>query len=422
VTARLGLRVAAAALIIAIGAVATVRLAAERRTRKQARDAIAKGRYDAARPALDRWLAQTPGSAEAHYLKARAALALGQHAEARRELQTATRLGQPFAETERLRAFLLVAAGQFGEAEPILLKLRERSTGPDPEADEALARVLLQSYKLKPAAQVLERWIRDAPKDPRPYMWYTEVDRRLGADQTAAIAHFRGALKIDPGLNKARLGLADALRAAHRPDEAAVEYAAYITRARADPAGHIGAGLNEMERNDLSSAQRHLDLALELAPNQVAALKERAALDVRRKEFAAALERLDRAAALAPLDKELMYRRAIVLTRLGRNDEARAVQRQLDRFREDEAQLNTLREQLNTAPASLQLRYEIARWMFDHGQSEEGLRWSQMILSVQPNHAHTNELLANYYERRGNVGLTNYYRLRATGEAGPTVR
>jgi Flp pilus assembly protein TadD len=417
VIGRGALRIAAVALIIAIGGAVAVRLAAEQRTRKQARDAIAKARYEAAGPALDRWLAHAPRSAEAHYLKACAALALGHHGEARKELETATRLGHPFAETERLRAFLLVAAGRFGEAEPILLNLRERATRPDPEADEALARVFLQSYKLKPAAQVLERWIRDAPKDPRPYLWYTEVDRRLEADQTVAIAHFRAALKIDPALNKARIGLADALRAAHRPDEAAVEYAAYVSSAPGDPAGHIGAGLNEMQRNNLGSAQRHLDRALELAPNNVAALKERAALDVRLKEFPAALERLDRAAALAPLDTELMYRRAIVLTRLGRTEEAKAVQRQFDRFREDEAQLNKLRERLNVDPTNLQLRHEIARWMFDHGQSEEGLRWSQMVLSAQPNHPPSNALLADYYERAGNPGRANYYRLRATGEA-----
>jgi predicted Zn-dependent protease len=145
-------------------------------------------------------------------------------------------------------------------------------------------------------------------------------------------------------------------------------------------------------------------------------LKERAAIDVRLNRFSAAIANLDRATRLAPLDTELMYRRRIVLSRLGRQEEADKLQAQLDSFRKDEAELSKTREQLTLNPTSTDLRYKIARWMFDHGQDEEGIRWSKTILAAEPNHALTNRMLADHYEKRGNTGLANFYRFQATNQ------
>jgi hypothetical protein len=51
--------------------------------------------------------------------------------------------------------------------------------------------------------------------------------------------------------------------------------------------------------------------------------------------------------------------------------------------------------------------------MLEHGHDEEGLRWARMILRDHPGHPETNRLMAAYYERRGNPGLANFYRLQA---------
>lgn len=402
-------------VVVAVASREVVRLLRLRADVRAAREAVASRRYEAAEAPLGRWLVHQPDSAEAHCLKARTAFGLHRYAEAGEELDKAEKLGHARVETDRVRGFLLVLGGRYAEAEPLLSRVLAETPGPDPEADESLARCYLQTYKLTPAAKVLDRWIRDATRDPTPYLWYTEIDRRATADQTEAIAHYRAALQIDPNLDKARLGLADMLRAAHRTDEANAEYERYLARKPNDAAGHVGAGLNAAERGDLTTAGRELDRALELEPDNVSALKERAAIDVRLGRFPAALVSLDRAARLAPLDTEIMYRRRVVLSRLGRRDEAEKLQQQLESFRKDEAALSKTREQLGLDPSNNELRYKIARWMFDHGQDEEGVRWCKTILSAAPAHVATNRLLADHYERKGNTGLANFYRFQASG-------
>ena len=48
---------------------------------------------------------------------------------------------------------------------------------------------------------------------------------------------------------------------------------------------------------------------------------------------------------------------------------------------------------------------------------EKSLRWTEKILRERPQHPETNRLLADYYEKQGNRGLANFYRVQA-GEKG----
>ena len=97
---------------------------------------------------------------------------------------------------------------------------------------------------------------------------------------------YREALKRDPGLARARLGLADELRKAHRNVEAAAEYDRCIAREPNDSAAHLGAGQNLLEMDDLAAATRHLDRALALDPKNALVLKQFAEADLNRGDFA----------------------------------------------------------------------------------------------------------------------------------------
>jgi tetratricopeptide (TPR) repeat protein len=381
------------------------------------REAVEKRQFADVEAPLERWLRSEPNSAEAHYFKARVELARGRSQAALRELDRAQALGHPDREVHRWRAFVLVLSGRESEAEPILRRLASTASGPDPEVDEALARIFLQSYRLDAASRALDLWIRDAPNDPTPYVWYAEIDQRLNAAPAVRIDHLRKALARQPDLAKAQLGLADALRLAHRNDEAQTEYRRFLDRHPRDPAGHTGAGLNALARGRLEEAQADLDAALEVTPNDVTALRERAAIDFRQGRFAKALDRLERASKAQPNDGELLYRRSLVLTRLGRNEEAQQAQRAAGRLREDTARLNALREQLNMDPTNTKLRVEIARWLLGHGQEAEGLRWARTVLGRDPLDGPCNRLLAEHYQRQGDSGRANYYMLQAEASA-----
>jgi tetratricopeptide (TPR) repeat protein len=384
----------------------------EPRDAKEARSALAAGRFAAAEAPLLRWLKARPDSAEAHFLKGRVALARGDLPGAAAGMKRATELGYPRPQLALLGALIASKLGRHAEAEPILRHAFLAAQGPDPQLDEALARVYLETYDLDRAATVIERWIREAPDDPQPFLWRTEVDSRTTAHPTAALNDYREALKRDPTLAKARLGLADELRKAHSNAEAAVEYDAYLALKPDDAAGHLGAGQNRMEMGDETAATRHLERALALDPKNASALIELAEYDLRRAEFARSLAYLDRAIKLDPFDPTIRRRRGLALTRLGRVEEAKIEQAASQRLQTELDHLDEVREHLIQSPHDRSSQLEVARWMFDHGHDAEGVRWAEKVLREQPGNAEANRLLAEYHERHGNPGLANFYRLQ----------
>lgn len=381
--------------------------------RRAVLDLVASGRLSEAEAPLRRWLGARPDDPEAHSLHARIALALDRPKEAAEAIDRARSLGAGPESLQRVEGLLLARRGRSAEAEPLLARVLGRSSEPEPEVAEALARILLESYRLKQAAIVLERWARDAPRDGRPYLWMTEVDRRIEPNLDVAIGHYREALRRDPNLHRARLELAEALREARRGEEAAREFEAYFARRPDDPAALVGAGRNALAMADLPTAIRHLDRALGLSPSNLDALKERAAVELQRGDGAAALPWLDKALKVDPFDAEAVYSRGLALNRLRRSTEAKAEQARAARLRDEQAQLLKTRERLQADPGNDDLRSEIARWMFEHGQPAQGVKWAESVLARRPGHAATHRLLADHYRAVGDAGRANFHRLRA---------
>ena len=183
-------------------------------------------------PALDRWLRASPDSAEAHFVKSQVYFELARFDETSQALDRAQWLGYPERPIYRLRALLLVRLRRYIEAEPILLLPADESQEPDPEADEALTLVFLETYRLELAVKVIERWIRDAPP--------------------------------------------------------------YVARCPHDVRGHIGLAKIALEDGDEASAARHVERALGIDPANAEVLKIRAPIDSRHGDHVAALLQLNR--------------------------------------------------------------------------------------------------------------------------------
>ncbi len=362
-----------------------------------------------------------PTAAEPHALLAQVALEEGDLGKVTDHLTQARALGYPKNELERLHAVTLARIGRFAEAEPILFRLYQSQVEPDPAVDEALARLYLMTYRLRQAEQVLRRWIRDAPRDARPFLWLTEYDSRMEVDNTEALEeHYHAALERDPGLDPARLGLAETLRKVHRNAEAAPEYEAYLARHAVDSAALSGAGRNDLALGDLDSAASKLDKALAIDGRDSGALKGRAEIDVARREPAKALERLNRALEIDPFDTEALYTRGRINAILGNAAAAKADIDLFKRYTNDHHTLLGLRGRLMTNPNDNSLRCKVAEWMLAHGRDSDGLGWAQAVLASDPDHPEANALLAGYYSARPKeAGLANYYRLRASSRQRP---
>ena len=50
----------------------------------------------------------------------------------------------------------------------------------------------------------------------------------------------------------------------------------------------------------------------------------------------------------------------------------------------------------------------------EHGQEQEGLKWTKEILRANPRHSPTHDLLAAYYDKHGEAGLANFHRLSSS--------
>jgi tetratricopeptide (TPR) repeat protein len=381
-----------------------------------ARRLVTAGKYQEASAPLERWLKAKPSAAEAHFLAARGAIGLHLFDLGLAGLNKARMLGYSAEAIDRERGIALTRAGRLTEAEPILRKLlmAGRDKKPDPEADEALAKCYMETFQLSAAEEVIKRWIEDAPNDARAYYWKGEIGRRkTDAEQAELIDDFEHALRLDPSHEKARLALAELYLKAHRQDDAAREYTTHLKTHPDDPEACLGLGQIAAERGQDEEAIRLLDRAMELAPREHRSMIERGKLDFRRGKSWSALVFFDKAIEVDPTEPEVHYLRSLVLARLGRTAEAKAEQEASVRLRQEKNKLDQLLKDLRRSPNDIQLQFNAARWLFDHGHPEEGLRWTEKILRERPQHPETNRLLADYHEKQGNRGLANFYRVQA---------
>ncbi len=101
----------------------------------------------------------------------------------------------------------------------------------------------------------------------------------------------------------------------------------------------------------------------------------------------------------------------------GESTRRRAEQAAAARLRTDLDGLSATRARLVDSPHDLKSQLQVARWLFDHAHDQEGARWALKVLGERPDDPEANQLLAAYHQRRGEIGLANFYRVHA--QAGP---
>jgi tetratricopeptide (TPR) repeat protein len=377
------------------------------------RRALAEGRLDTASKVVERWLRTSPDSAEAHYFKARIAWAENDFSTVDQELARSYSLGYDRGSLARLRGLLLARANHISEAEPLLRQAFDSAHEPDPEVSEALTRLYMADFRLGEAAAVLDQWMRGSPDDGRPYLLQTEIDRRSEAKSEVIIGHYQAALERNPSLNQARFGLARQLQLSYRHAEAATEYSAYLCRQPSDYSGYANAGQNALEMGDFVEADRLLARALVLAPHDLEVLTARATLELRRGRPAAALDYFNQAVNADPFNHWNRYQRMLLLAKLGKRDEADAERPTVDKLKNEQARYGQISRDLLHNPHDLQLRGEAARWLMEHGHVDEAVEWANLVLRSDPSHPAMNRLLADYYRKKGQLGLANFHETHA---------
>jgi len=376
---------------------------------------FAERQFVEAREPLARWLSARPSSAEAEYYRAYSALVVDDPGAALAAIERSRRLGFDSDRLDCLTAICQARAGRYTLAESTLVAAYRQGVPPRAEVAKELARIYLSTYRLAQAAEAIATWKALDPNDPQPYLWENEIATRSGADTSALIGNYRAALDRDPRLAKAQLGLAEQLSNAQRLDEADQAYQAYLQLNPRDAAAYVGLGRNAFRQANIDAAMRHFEKALEFSPRDAVALRELAQIELRLGRFQKAQARLELLTQVEPFDPDAHYALARVLKLLGNEKRAREEGERAVQLRKEEAEIVQWKETLLKKPNDPVARFEVAQWMLLHGHHEEGLKWTAEILRTDPRHAPTHRLLADYYQKQGNLGLANYHKLMAAG-------
>ena len=266
----------------------------------EAQAALDKNDYNAAIPPLQKFIAEKPDVAYAHFQLAYAYTALKQTDEARPEYEKCVALDPKMAEAQLNLGILLLEKDAAAVA-PLSKAVELLPSQSRPRYLLGLAQE--RSGDMKGAAESFEGATRLDPKDGEALL---ELGRIYIKDNRAAVAEakFRAALSLEPKSPEALQGLALSLDAQKKP-EAVSAYRDYLAVQPQDNAARARMVHLLVEQQQYDAALAELD---KTAPGQaptLESLKLKADIELGQKKLDAAIVALKQALALAPNDAQL---------------------------------------------------------------------------------------------------------------------
>ncbi|HYT88406.1 MAG TPA: tetratricopeptide repeat protein [Gemmataceae bacterium] len=344
--------------------------------------ALAVREYNRARELFDLYLTERPADARARLLAARAARQARAYRDAREHLRRCRADGgeaEPIAVEESLIEVTL------GDERPVA-HLRERARRDDDLALvilEVLVQHDLDTYQLGSALDGFTRYLARRPDDlhallGRGFVW----ERFLNfAD---ALEDYRAAVAAHPDSDRARLKLADTLLVAGTPDEALAHYRWLAERWPERPPVRLGLARCYRRLARPEEAAKLLDGLLAEFPSHGETLWERGELELEQGKPATAEPLLRKAAAQRPFDRRVQYAMYRCLLRLDRAAEAETFNARVKQLDADLSRLNVIRNEVMKRPNDAALRCEGGLLFLRNGEREEGLRWLQLALRLDP--------------------------------------
>jgi Tfp pilus assembly protein PilF len=387
-----------------------------------AQRALAGGDWSSAAAILERSNERGERSAQWHYLQARAQRRAGEHERAQRHLTRAAALGWDPAEIDRQRLLLRAQSGQIKQVEPRLAAVLQTDLSDEEgeEIYEAMARGYLASLHVQDASRCLKFWMDWQPDNPLPRLWMGDLYRRI-ENPAAAAEEYRKVLALRPEHSEARVKLAQVYLERSQVAEAAELFEA--SAERPETAAKSLLGLAECRRRQgQAAAARSLlydALVLELAPDQAAeALVLLGRLAIEERDFAAAIDLLQRSLALNPIEPAGRVALASALAAIGQSDLAEAERAAARRLVEENTRLQSLTRQAIANPGDAQIRCEAGLILLRHGLLSPGRDWLLAAIEIDPAHRAAHAGLAGYYERIGDQAQAERHRSLSGPAAG----
>ena len=407
-------------LVAAAGVVLSYQAWAEYH-RWEAESALTRREFDRALAHLKLCLEVWPRSAETHFLAARAARRAGAYDEAEHHLGVCKQLGWVPEAVSLERALLLAQRDDPAGLEEYLLTCVHKDHPDSVLILEALARGYMRTYQMGRASDCLDLWLQREPDNVQALAWRGEVMERRNRTPDA-VNDYRRALELDAQRDEVRLRLAKAQYQLRQFEEAAAHYQQVSQHQPGNPEALLGLARCRHEEGRAEEAGQLLDLVLAARPHDPGALTERGNLALERGQVADAERWLREAVAAGPYEREAVYGYWQCLERQGKHEEARTWHERLQRIDADWKRMTDVMHDLSKAPRDPGLRCEAGQLLLRNGHEEEGLRWLDSALEMQPGHRRTHQVLADYFEEKGQPEQATYHRrLAATGPSLPSL-
>jgi tetratricopeptide (TPR) repeat protein len=349
---------------------------------------------------LQRALWLVPDGAEAHLLLAKTLRREGELEAVHALLRRAQVLGSDPDRVQRETWLLWAQSGRLEEAEPHLASLLMDPGDDGPDICHAYVLGYFAGFRFQQASELLDAWEKQYPQDAQPYFMRGYLMAALQRKRDSAAAYRQG-LEIAPHETAMRCRLADVLIETHELDEAGEHLRQCLEEDPQDPDILLSWATWLFARGDAEQACAVLEQLLGIAPGQFEGQRLLGEVELSRGRYREALRCLEPAAKQRPYDRKCRYLLGRALVALGRDVEAKP---HLDYSSEAGRAILRMEDQVPTLvsrPDDAQLRYEIGTTLLKYGSPDDGVKWLQTVLRLQPDHPGAHQALAAYYEARG---------------------
>jgi tetratricopeptide (TPR) repeat protein len=265
---------------------------------------------------------------------------------------------------------------------------------------EALTRGYLRQYQLGQAQRCLERWRQFQPDTPQTFYLQGLLDLDYIHDRFVGEESYRRALELDPDHEEARLGLAVTLLTGKNFAQAA-EHFRHLRQSQPDNVSlqvSLAECLYGLEQT--AEAVRLVDDALARQPDYAAALSLRGQLALQVGQLDEAESWLRRALRRAPMDHRARYSLAVCLEQSGQQEEAQQQRRRLLQMEEDLAHFHKIvTREIAERPQDPALHCTLGQILLRAGKREEGLRWLQSALRLDPHYGPARQAVQEYQKK-----------------------
>jgi tetratricopeptide (TPR) repeat protein len=265
---------------------------------------------------------------------------------------------------------------------------------------EALTRGYLRQYRLPDARRCLDYWLKTDPDNAQAHCLEGLFHLDYEHAGPAAEASYRRALELDPEHDEARTGLAVHLIDQKQYPEAA-EHLERLRRSQPDNLS-VPVGLAECydAMGDRAEAVRLVDGVLARQPQHPPALALRGRLAVEEGQYVQAEAWLREALQYNPMDHRARYSLVLCLQNNGKDEEAQREQHDLQQREDDLVRFNEIvTKELLERPLDPALHCTLGQLLLRGGQREEGIRWLQSALRLDPQYAPASQALAEYQQK-----------------------